>query len=210
MRNWVRMSGAAVVLAFAVTAGADDTKDDKKKNGDTDTKFTDAEFVKTAASANLHESKLGEFGQLKATDPRVKEFAKRMVIDHGQSLNELRDAARAANIEVPEKVLPKHEKHVTKFKDHKGQNFDREYMKHMVASHQEALTLYTKASTQAKSDALKAYATKSLPVVKHHHDMAKQISDTLPKQGGDTGSEAGSTKGNKKKDNKERDNKDDK
>ena len=45
----------------------------------------DEKFVEKASSGNLQESKLGEVGQLKGQSTQVKEYAKRMVLDHGNA-----------------------------------------------------------------------------------------------------------------------------
>jgi putative membrane protein len=180
MRHWVRLGGAACVLALALTAAADDKKGDDRKNDET-TKFTDANFVKTAFNSNMMESKLGEIGQLKGQSPQVKEFARRMVLDHGMNQNELRTAARAANIPVPDKMLPKHQKDVDKFENYKGDNFDKEYMDHMVKDHQKAVDLFTKAPKEAKNDPIQGYAEKSLPVLKQHLELAKRVQDQIKK-----------------------------
>ncbi len=175
MRNWVRLGGTAVVLAFALSASAQDKKDEDKKP------FSDEEFVKTAASAGLHESKLGEVGQLKGVNPQVKDFSRRMVIDHAAIANALREAAREANVTVPDKMLPKHEKDVEKFTNYKGDNFDADFMKHMVEDHEKAVDLFTQASKECKNAALKTYAERTLPILKAHLEMAKRINDTVKK-----------------------------
>jgi putative membrane protein len=179
MRHWVRLSGAACVLALALTAAADDKKNDD--TSDKNAKFTDANFVQKAFSANMHESKLGAIGQVKGNSPQVKEFARRMVLDHGKAQNELRAAARAANIPVPDKMMPKDQQDVEKFENYKGDNFDVDYMKHMVDDHQKAVKLFTTATKEAKNEAIKNYAQKTLPVLKQHLELAKKINDQVKK-----------------------------
>ena len=160
MRSWVKLGGAALVLAFGFAAGAQDDKEKGEKK-----KFTDEEFVKTVANANLAEAKLGEIGQLKGADPRVKEFAKRMVVDHAKASNDLRAAAKDANITVPDKMDAKHQEHVDRFQNYKGKNFDKDFMKHMVDDHKKAVELFDQATKEAKNARLKAFATQTLPVI---------------------------------------------
>lgn len=177
MRTWVRMGGAALVLTFAVAAGARERKDDDEKKP-----LTDADFVKMAASLNKEEIELGEIGQIKGTDPDVKMFAKHMVVDHSKSMNELRDAAKPSGIPVPDEMMPKHKEAVAKFKSYEGSNFDQDYMKHMVDGHEKAIKLFTQASKELKDEQLKGYAEKSLPGLKEHHEKAKKIHERLEKK----------------------------
>jgi putative membrane protein len=179
MRHWVRLGGAACVLALALSASADDKKSDDTPNKSE--KFTDAGFVKKVFSDNMHESKLGEIGQLKGNSPQVKEFARRMVLDRGKAQNDLRAAAREANIPVPDKMTPKDQQDVAKFENYKGDNFDADYMKHVVSDHQKAVKLFTTATKEAKNDAIKNFATNTLPVLKQHLELAKKIQDQVKK-----------------------------
>ncbi len=45
----------------------------------------------------------------------------------------------------------------------------------MVADHQKAVALFTKESTNGKDPELKAFATKTLPTLKEHLEMAKKL-----------------------------------
>lgn len=176
MRTWVRTGGAALVLVFAVTASAQERKDDEKKP------FTDAEFVKMAASINKEEMELGEIGQVKGTDPDVKMYAKMLVVHHAKAMNELREAAKPSGIPVPTEMLPKHKEAVAKFKSYTGSNFDQDFMKHMVEGHEKAVKLFTQASKECKDEQLKGYAEKTLPTLKEHHEKAKKIHERLEKK----------------------------
>lgn len=89
---------------------------------------------------------LGKIGAERAKSAEVKKFAEMMVKDHGKANEELKAAAKAANITVPEQIDEKHQKHIDTFKNYKGDNFDGDYMKHMVSDHTEAVALFTRAS----------------------------------------------------------------
>jgi predicted outer membrane protein len=52
------------------------------------------QFVKKAAAGGLAEVKLSELADDRASDPKVKDFAKQMVIDHTQANNELKPHCR--------------------------------------------------------------------------------------------------------------------
>src|SRR5205085_895143 len=121
------------------------------------------EFVKMAASDGMHEVELGKIAAAATKNDDVKKFAEKMVTDHGKANEELKTAAKTAGLAVPEKVSDEHQKHIDKFKDYKGDNFDRDYMKHMVKGHTDAVALFTRASKEAKNPAIKDFAAKTLP-----------------------------------------------
>jgi putative membrane protein len=125
--------------------------------------FDDPTFVKMAALDGMHEVELGKIGAAGAKNADVKKFAEMMVKDHGKANEELKAATKAANIAVPERIDEKHQKRIDTFKNYKGDNFDADYMKHMVSDHTEAVALFTRASKEAKNPQIKDFATKTLP-----------------------------------------------
>jgi putative membrane protein len=56
-----------------------------------------------------------------------------------------------------------------------GKNFDKAYMDHMVSDHKEDISLFEKASKNAKGQELKDFATRTLPTLKMHLDSAQAV-----------------------------------
>lgn len=157
-----------VVLAVAIGVRADDKKP-------TDKPFDDVEFVMMAASGGMAEVELGKIGAERGKSDTLKKFANRLIKDHTKANKTLKTTAMAAGIEVPTKINEKQQKYIDMFKDYKGDDFDREYAKHMVKDHVEDIELFTRASKEAKNADLKAFAEKTLPVLKEHLEMAKNL-----------------------------------
>jgi predicted outer membrane protein len=65
----------------------------------------DAEFVRSAAIANRFEIEEAQLALTQGSDPRLKEFARTMVMDHGVALKDLETAARMAGVTVPDRKL---------------------------------------------------------------------------------------------------------
>jgi putative membrane protein len=161
----VRTSGlVALLFALAPASRGDDTKP-----------FTDAEFVKDAASGGMLEVELGKVAAAKAKNADVKAFAERMVKDHSAANEKLKAAAKAAGHTAPTELNDKHQKTLDKFKDYKGTDFDKDYVECMVKDHEEAAKAFEKASKEAKDAGLKRFAADTLPVVKQHLEVAKKL-----------------------------------
>ncbi len=141
--------------------------------------FDDAEFVAKAASGGMHEVELGKLASTQARSEDVKKFGEKMVTDHGKAGEALKKAANAAGITLPEKMNEEHQKEFDKFKDKKGDAFDKAYVNHMVKDHEGDVELFTKASKEANNPELKRFATTTLPVVKEHLKMIKKIQDSM-------------------------------
>ncbi len=172
MRKWLRMGGAGLVLAFAVGAGAQERRGEEKP-------FSDAEFAKKAASGGLAEVEMGKIAKDRATDPDVKQFAERMITDHGKANEELEKVAKEANLSIPTRPDAEEQKHIDMLRDYKGADFDKMYIKHMVEDHERDVKEFTRAARECKNDKLKAFAEKTLPTVKEHLEMAKKINERL-------------------------------
>ena len=175
MRSAMRVAAVAVAVALGVSAMP---ADDNNRADDKDQPFTDAGFVTKAASSGMHEVELGRIAQENAANGEIKKFGERMVTDHGKANKDLMDAAKKANIPVPDKMLDEHVKHIDRFKKLKGSEFDQAYIKHMVESHTKGSALFERASKEARDPGLKAFAAKTLPTIKEHLELAQKLEKT--------------------------------
>src|SRR5262249_23327570 len=181
-----------LVLAFAAgllaAAWADDreARDEESKRA-----LDDATFVKKAASGNLHEVKMGELAIKRATTTEVKEFAQKMVEDHGKSLDALKKAARDAKIDVPEKMSKEDADHVAHLDKHEGTDFDRAYVRHAIRDHEKTAALFEQATKDVKDSGLRKYAEDTLPVVREHLKTAKKLGEKFGKDRSDKDSNKG-------------------
>jgi putative membrane protein len=162
----MKLVAAVAFLAVVIGARAEDKKAEP---------FDDTTFAKTAASDGMHQVELGKIATAAAKSDEVKNFAEQMVKDHTKAGEELTDAAKAANIAVPDKIDDKHQKEIDRFKNYKGTNFDSDSMKHMVTDHTEVVALFTRASKEAKNAAIKDFATKTLPTIQAHLKHVRKL-----------------------------------
>ena len=112
-------------------------------------------FVEKAAISNMAEIQLGQLAQQKAQNPEVKQFAQTMVDEHTKAQSELQQAASAAGISVPSALDSKHQKIHEKLSNLSGSEFDKQYMKVMVDSHNDTRKLLEKRA--GKSNASSSY-----------------------------------------------------
>ena len=132
-------------------------------------------FAVKAASGGLMEVALGNLAQQKGANADVKKFGHQMVTDHGKANAELKTIAASKNITLPTAPLPKHQKHIEHLGSLSGAEFDKHYMTMMVEDHKEDVSLFqTTANDNSQEAELKAFAQKTLPVLKSHLQMAQQ------------------------------------
>jgi len=139
----------------------------------------DSKFMVKAASGGMMEVELGQMAQQKAQNQRVKDFGAMMVRDHTQANNEMKALAANKNVTLPPTMGEDHQKHVQDMNEKAGKDFDKAYMNMMVDDHQKDIDDFEKASNNGNDADVKAFASKTLPVLRTHLDSAKAIHDMI-------------------------------
>ncbi|PSR54365.1 DUF4142 domain-containing protein [Adhaeribacter arboris] len=138
------------------------------------------DFMLKAASGGMMEVELGKMAQEKGSNADVKAFGQKMVEDHGKANAELKTLAAAKNVTLPVDLIAEHQKHVDAMKAMSGADFDKHYMSMMVDDHKKDIAEFEKA-TQNEDAEVKGFASKTLPVLKMHLDMAQKANAKVSK-----------------------------
>jgi len=139
----------------------------------------DSKFATEAAVGGMAEVELGKLALAKSTNADVKSFADMMVNDHGKANEELMSIAKAKNITLPGTVDEDHKKKMEDLNKLSGKDFDKAYVDAMVDGHKKTLDLMNDEAKDSKDADLKAFATKTAPIVKAHLDMINKIHDSM-------------------------------
>ncbi len=156
------------------------SKDTTSKIGGAVTKI-DTGFVHKAASGGLTEVALGKLAQQKGLSDAVKNFGKMMVMDHSKANDTLAALAQAKKILIPNAPDPGHQATIDKLMKLDGADFDRAYMADMVDDHKNDIKSFEFASKNCKDPDIRAFAQKTLPVLRKHLEAAKSIDGNLKK-----------------------------
>jgi putative membrane protein len=139
----------------------------------------DREFVKKAAIGNVAEIELGRVATQRAARPSVRSFAERMVTDHGKNNAELTTLARSKGIDVSSTLDTTHQAMRDRLSGLSGADFDRAYMSEMVRDHTEDVELFERTAQSASDADIKAYAEHSLPTLREHLALARQVNSEV-------------------------------
>lgn len=139
----------------------------------------DLAFMNDAAPGNMAEVELGKLAVSKAQNAEVKAFGQKMIEDHSKANDELKQLAAQKKVMLPPDVLPGQKQAMEKLSKMNGADFDKEYVKEMVEDHVKDVTAFENASKTAGDADVKAFATKTLPVLKMHLEMIKGIADKM-------------------------------
>ena len=147
--------------------------------------ITDAQIAAIVVAANQVDVDAGKLAASRGTNPEVKKFGERMVTDH-QGVNK-----SAVDLVTKLKVTPQEnetskalkaggEKNLANLKKLSGAAFDKAYIEHEVAYHQQVLDALDKTLIpNAKNAELKALLVKVRPAFVAHMEHAKQIQSSL-------------------------------
>jgi len=136
----------------------------------------DTRFMQEAAQAGMFEVSASQMAGEKASHPDVKAFASMMISDHTRVADELKQLAGSKNVELPTEPSAGMRAKLDKLQGKSAADFDKEYAKEVaVDAHQDAVKLFSKAAKDAADPEVKAFATRTLPVLQQHLARGKEV-----------------------------------
>lgn len=139
----------------------------------------DSKFAVDAANSGMTEVQLSQVALKNASSQDVKNFAQRMIEDHGKANEELKATAAQKNITLPVAPDEDKQKMIDDMSAKTGSDFDKDYMDQMVEDHNKAIDLFQDEADNGKDADLRMWANGKLPLLKEHLEMAKNIKDGL-------------------------------
>ena len=129
---------------------------------------TDAAFVTKASVGNTFEIQESQLALDRATDMRLKDFARKMIADHTDAFKKLQDAAGKSGAKAEMMLDAPHQAMLDNLKTFSATDFDKIYIADQVASHSETMALLSDYKQNGKNGDLKSWTDAALPVVKMH------------------------------------------
>jgi putative membrane protein len=146
---------------------------------------TDPQIAAIVVAANNVDIDAGKLAQGKAASPRVKEFAQTMIRDHTAVNKAATDLVTRLKVTPEENPTSRSltdggASNVQALQGQSGAAFDKAYMDHEVAYHQQVLDAIDHTLVPgAQNVDLKKLLQDTRPAVAHHLDMARQIQGSL-------------------------------
>lgn len=134
----------------------------------------DRDFLERAVQGNNGEVAIGGLVHGRASRGDVVQFGEMMVADHRAANAQLGAIARRRKIALPTS-LGEHQANYDRLIDRKGNPFDEEFARVMVADHQQAVLLNQGALASLADPLLRQYATAMLPKIQAHLAHAQSM-----------------------------------
>jgi putative membrane protein len=139
---------------------------------------TTPDFVKEVATSDMFEIQSSKLAQDKG-NAAEKSLAGQMITDHTKTSTELKQLVSSGKVqaEVPTVLDSSHQSKLDKLKDASGKDFNSDYASDQVSAHKDAVSLFERYAKGGDNSDLKDWAGKTLPVLKHHLEMAEGLKD---------------------------------
>ena len=135
----------------------------------------DASFVHEAAQAGLAEVKMCNLAMQNAQDQNVKTFAQKLASDHTAANQQLQQIAAQKGMQLPSVMDAKEMLTLKRLSSLSGTEFDRVFAQDAVKAHEQAVKLFQQEAQSGQDPDLKAFAQKTLPTLREHLAMARQM-----------------------------------
>ncbi|MEO8515590.1 MAG: DUF4142 domain-containing protein [Flavobacterium sp.] len=143
----------------------------------------EATFFVDIAEMDLTEIKLAELAQQKATNLKVKEFAKMIVTDHANSSVELKNLADNRSLSLPTSLTDNGRADYNTLNEESGIDFDKKFVDMMVDAHEKAIRKMENASEDNdKDETVKVWASNKIAALTSHLQKAKMLKEDLDKK----------------------------
>jgi putative membrane protein len=138
---------------------------------------TTPDFVKEVAISDMFEIESNKLAQEKG-NAAEKSFASQMVTDHTKTSTALKGLVSGGkvNAELPAALDSSHQSKLDKLKGESGKDFSSDFVSMQVSAHKDAVSLFERYAKGGDNADLKNWAGTTLPTLKHHLEMAQNLS----------------------------------
>ena len=139
---------------------------------------TDSTFIQSALKSGTAEIKEASV-QADVSDAYVHDFANKMVTDHTTANQELLALANQLHVKVPNGVGPMAAQPyspapINAQPEHSPRLKPAAYFTQQIAAHRQAIALFQQEASSGGNDQVRAFAQKTLPVLRSHLAMAQK------------------------------------
>jgi len=139
-------------------------------------------FWATAADGGMAEVEMAKLAIQKSQNAEVKKFAQMMVADHTKANNELKALAAKLKVTLPTEIGSRNRSTIDELNRLNGADFDREYVQAMLDDHEADVQLFEDTAEDESDPQAKAFAAKTLPVLRKHLEAIKAIDAKMSSQ----------------------------
>lgn len=132
-------------------------------------------FLVRAINGGMTETDITAYAQQNAVYQPVKDFAVMLFNDHTAVNNTIKGIAAQKNIVLPTAISTDKQKEINNLKGLAPKDFDKEFIRIIIRNHEAGIEMFTAALLDTKDADVRAFADKTLPALKAHLALAKEL-----------------------------------
>ncbi|QJD57546.1 DUF4142 domain-containing protein [Pseudomonas sp. gcc21] len=164
--NYIKNGMLAVILGFSASASWAQNMDA-------------AEFVDEATAKGIAEIEAAKLAIEQGQNPEIKSFAERMIEDHTEMNQKLKELAQEKQLEVSDDATLMDQAKAMILEMRDGEGFDDHYASNQVNAHEQTIELFENASKNLTDEDLKQLATDNLETLREHLAKAKELESQI-------------------------------
>ncbi|MFL6438436.1 MAG: DUF4142 domain-containing protein [Terriglobales bacterium] len=178
MKNHLALATATLLFGFVISAPAQ-----KQSSGGSTP--SDPQIVGIVTAANQIDIDSSKLALQKSKDSQVKQFAQQMIDDHSNLQKSVDDLGKKLNVTPAPSATSKSLKtqaaaEMKKLRALHGKAFDKEYVNHEVAFHQQVIDAAGKVLIpNAQNAELKSALQGAAPLLQGHLEHAQQLKSSM-------------------------------
>jgi len=137
------------------------------------------DFLNKAAMDNMTEIQMGKLAQQKSQNPQVQQYGQTLVSDHQNAQDKLKTIAQQYNVTLPSSLDEQHQGEANRLSKLSGTEFDKAFLQNQVTDHQNAIKEFKNISENAQDQAVKQYASNTVPVLQKHLNRAQDLKQNM-------------------------------
>ena len=166
LRNLAIFSVAALICPLAVYA---------QVNLPAKVNPAEQAFLRHAAEINIADVDLAQLAQENSSAESVKQFAQRVINDHTNNEQKVKDLAARVDVVLPDQLSANQTDEYARLTKLSGPEFEHAYINDMIQGHEQAISQYENEAKTATNSAVRMYASETLPMLREHLKLAHQV-----------------------------------
>jgi putative membrane protein len=175
---------AFVILILAATACSsnldyNEANQRNKKTIESEELKKDARFLVDAKSYSLLLLEMSELAAETGYSSNVQAFATKLQKDHERLNQQLKEIAGNQNIKLPREMSETHQAILQDLQNADRKEFDRRFVRSAERLYEDSIDLFKNIATAGANDNIRAFAAKSLGVLRANQQRADELEDQI-------------------------------
>lgn len=134
----------------------------------------DKAFLLETADMRMMDWAQGNLAAENTQSRKYQQYGKRLMKDQDALMQEIKSIAAAKNLTLPSEISMKKAEELNRMKSISGQTFERRFRRMIIKDHKRDIDYFKKA-LESSDTQIRDFATRYLPLVEEHLELAREL-----------------------------------